>query len=312
MDNQSNKSPNQINEKNTPGRANSTAEKDKIWNKTHLSEKPFVPDPEKAWIKFQQKINDREKALQSNWYWKVAAAISLLIAGSLLVWNYSYEPVEKMNIASTEDSVKMITLADGSQVWLNASSSIKYPENFKNNREITLSGEAFFEVAKMNGQPFTVLTDALKITVLGTSFNVNEAEAGEVKVQVATGKVAVEPRFKNKASNQILLTPGEETILSKTAPEQVIKKKSIEDQNFRAWQNQILVFNNQSLIEIVSKLSKHYDRVIDLDPSLSSCRFTTKFDHQSLEEALEILSLTGDLVITYSQNQIKIEGTPCK
>lgn len=286
----------------------SSEEFKKIWEKTHLSEGDFEPDLESAWNNLMKKA--QEKQTTTFGYWKVAAAISLLVVCSWIIWNYTQSIQIDMKLVAATDSVKLVTLFDGSQVWLNASSSISYADNFLENREIKLNGEAFFQVAKMNGKPFTVLTESSKVTVLGTSFNVKEEATGEVKVQVATGKVAVVPL--KQPENQILLEPGEETQVPVEIKSQSITKKKIHDQNYRSWQNQVLTFTNVPLTKIISKLSEHYHREILIDESLASCRYTTTFDHQSLEEVLEILRLTGDLEIIHSKNQIKIEGTPCK
>ncbi len=298
MDNQSNKKDPEL----------GSAELKKVWSKTHLSEQEFNPDTDRAWENLMRKA--QENRSKSIGYWKIAATVSLLVMCSWMIWNYSQIHRPKIKLVSAEDTVKSVTLADGSQVWINALSSISYADDFLQNREIVLKGEAFFEVSKMNGQPFTVLTETSKITVLGTSFNVREEKTGNVKVQVATGKVAVEQR--KKPDHQILLIPGEEAEIETKIVNQPISKKTIEDQNFRSWQNQVLTFSNDPLTEIAQKLSEHYRKEIKIDQSLSKCRYTTSFDHQSLDEVLEILRLTGDLEITYTSNQIKISGTPCK
>ena len=307
MDNYSNNTNQSGTEGHIPPKDFNPQEFQKIWDKTELSTGDFNPDQNKGWSSFLKKVEQKE--VSSKWIWKVAAAIIILISCTWLVWDYSNSEFPNIILAEAPDTVRLINLPDGSKVWLNETASITYAEDFNSNREVNLSGEAFFEVTKLAGKTFKVLTATSKTTVLGTSFNVKESADGAVKVQVATGKVAFEPRKDSK--KKVLLTPGEEASISEKVVIREIQKQSIEDKNFRSWQNQILAFHNQSISEITKKLSEHFHRNIQSDESLANCRFTVSFDHSTLEEALEILKLTGDLEISTSNNQINITGKPC-
>ncbi|WP_316793627.1 FecR family protein [Pedobacter frigoris] len=165
-----------------------------------------------------------------------------------------------------------INLPDGTKVWLNAASSIKFTTDFANvnSRRLELRGEAYFEVAKkfkfINGKrtqqrvPFVVVTDKQEIEVLGTHFNVNSYDdeldtkttllEGSVKVSLLTGKHA-------KAGISRLLKPGEQSIVTHAATDVQISKANLDQ--VMAWQKGYFHFENDDLQSVMRQLSRWYD-----------------------------------------------------
>ncbi len=153
-----------------------------------------------------------------------------------------------------------LTLADGTEVWLNASSSITYPIRFVDNeRKVEITGEAYFEVARQNNQPFQVVSRGQVVEVLGTHFNINAYDDEPVvKTTLLEGSVKVS-NLKSQIS--ILIQPGEQSILTPTS----LKVVEADLEEAMAWHNGDFVFNSQNLEEIMRNVSRWYDVDIDYE-----------------------------------------------
>lgn len=277
------------------------------WEATALKKRDFEPDPNSAWDQLQMKIQMRTGEKKT--FPRIAAAVAAVLVASIALFFYSQIGSDPQMIEKTAtQEIELISLPDGSQVWLSPNSSLTYSESFsEDQREVHLSGKAFFEVAKLNGKRFTVLTPTTKTEVLGTSFNLDAQKEDEVSIQVTTGKV----KFSDlKVNEQVLLTPGKQATYRPTAKVK-LTKEPIADQNYRAWQTKKLLFNNVSLTDLTNTLEAHYQVDLEVDKDLSACRFTASFDHQSLSEVLEILKITGDLQIEPRDSGYRISGKPC-
>ncbi len=146
----------------------------------------------------------------------------------------------------------MITLEDGTKVWLDAETELRYPTNFDaQNRVVYLKGEAYFEVAKMEGKPFVVKIDQMSVNVLGTKFNVNNREAGVVQTVLVEGSVKLKsPR------GEVLMVPNQKAEYH-GGDEWVVEEVDVSP--YVAWKDGNFVFNNESLERIMNKLSSWYD-----------------------------------------------------
>jgi len=227
------------------------------------------------------------------------AAVLLLLVGV----TYAFRSLQTQLLPSAALSVaagnqkRMLTLPDGSRVWLNRHSTLKYsPDLGKETREVSLVGEAFFEVRKDQSRPFTVLTAASQTRVLGTSFNVRAYQAEDsVEVAVVTGHVALTPRAA-AASDTVLLTAKTRGVLYTKAtangPVSQLRRRATVDVNFRAWQTDELVFDNAPLSHVVRTLRTTFGtRVTVADAGLLNCRFTGTFRQPEPEQVLNVLSL---------------------
>lgn len=277
----------------------------RLWEKTAPEKSQFTPDVEHALHQVQVKRQFRETAPKN--LWRYAAVIALLITASLAVWLLTANESQEI-IQLAQNDIKKIDLPDGSEIWLSPGTSITYQDNFINNREIHLTGKAFFEVVKLNGQPFTVYSANTKTQVLGTSFNLETKADGQVAIQVTTGKVAFS---EINQSEPVFLTPGNQ---AQYAPkrEQKIVTGEVSDENYRSWQTKILTFNNTPITRLSETLETYYQTAIEVQPDLLNCRFTTSFDNQTLAEVLEILEITGNLKITRTSTGYRINGNPCQ
>ncbi|QDA59687.1 FecR family protein [Hymenobacter jejuensis] len=243
---------------------------------------------------------------------RIAAALALLIGATLLFRMYSgksrsgAEPVA----VRTGAQKRLVALPDGSKVWLNHHSTLQYAADFSRGpREVHLVGEAFFEVRKDHGRPFTVLSATSRTQVLGTSFNVRAYKAEDsVEVAVVTGRVAFASLAQQR--DTVLLTPGKRGILyaaNGTAPVRATPRRTVvQDTNFRAWQNDELVFENARLSHVLRTLRTTFGTKITVaDPRLLEYRFTGTFHSPAPAQVLQVVGaatnaqLTGDAASGY-------------
>nr|WKN34843.1 DUF4974 domain-containing protein [Tunicatimonas sp. TK19036] len=228
----------------------------------------------------------------SNWL----RAAAILIVGLGIGWaSYQFlaesmpRPSPQTMIRKDVESGQKLTvnLSDGTQVILNAESTLTYPEKFSTDkREVVLVGEAFFDVARDSSRPFTIKAQDISVTVLGTSFNVNAYEGDStLSVAVATGQVKVD----KPAHQTYFLEPGKEL---KYQPKLDRFEMTDYDKMERlAWKEGILYFKDASLPEVAKTLERWYgvDIVIDGDYG-DDWLYSGVFERQSLENVLEGMS----------------------
>jgi ferric-dicitrate binding protein FerR (iron transport regulator) len=245
---------------------------------------------------------------------RVAAAVFLLLGiWGLLRRFLPLAPSSTVTVAAGAER-RQTTLPDGSRVWVNRHSTLRYAADFNATaRVVELQGEAFFDVQKNQGRPFTVLANQTRTRVLGTSFNVRAYGAEDsVEVAVVTGRVAFSPvRPLTAGTDSVLLTPGQRGVIHRVMPTAAVQKPIV-DPNFRAWQRQELVFDNQSLAQLSQTLSRYYDTPVTLaNPALGRCRFTGTFAHASLPEVLRVVGLSANLTVRPAGAGYTLDGPGC-
>lgn len=187
-----------------------------------------------------------------------------------------------------------LQLPDGTKVWLNASSSIKYPLHFdKNERKVELNGEAYFEVAKHNHyKPFLVQTKQQEVLVLGTHFNVNAYE-NEMATRTTLLEGRVKILTKDRASSAVL-QPNEQSSLPKNETRLTIRQ--VDPAESIAWKDGEFIFNNTDLKTIMRQLERWYDvKVVDLDKFPNNTYNGKMKRAVNLSKVLKILELTSEL-----------------
>ena len=180
-----------------------------------------------------------------------------------------------------------ITLADGTQVWLNAESELSYPVAFAGGRrEVELRGEAYFEVARDAARPFIVKTAAMDVRVLGTSFNVCAYPEEQAQATLVEGSVAVDDGREER-----VLEPGEQ--LSRDVDGTVAVRK-VDTEAYGEWRNRRFVFEDDLLGTVLGKLERWYDVEFFIQQaSLEELRFTGNLPkYENLEEVLRKLEQT--------------------
>lgn len=196
-----------------------------------------------------------------------------------------------------------IVLADGSEVWLNAASSLRFPLRFSDSlREVYVKGEAFFRVAKNEKQPFIVHSDAADIRVLGTSFNVHAYHSGKAIVSLVEG--AVKTRMQGRQT-ETTLKPGLEAVIDTAQRTQVRQFKSA---NTLAWMKGIYYFHDTPLSEIGEVLQRWFGlTLVYSDPSLAKLPVTGAIEkNQPLTDFLTSLQTAAGIKTEIRQDQLHI------
>ncbi|OFX49599.1 MAG: hypothetical protein A2W95_01410 [Bacteroidetes bacterium GWA2_40_14] len=255
-------------------------------------------DTDKAWNNLHQRLSDEnlikapiQTKLPMRTIWSVAASIVVLI-GITSVWYFNKPTSSVTTIANHTEVPQRIELPDGSVVFLNVETQLTYNPMFnQKQREVTLLGEAFFEVTPNAQKPFVVAGTASSVKVLGTSFNVTTRQQF-MEVVVATGKVEV---YENTTQqNKVILLPGDKG----TYREGNLDKTSNEHHNFKSWVDHKLVFKAVTLDEAIRDINHAYHSQIEIgDSSLNNLLITTTFDDISLDEIVASIALALEIDI---------------
>ncbi|MGS2738321.1 FecR family protein [Sinomicrobium sp. M5D2P17] len=264
--------------------------------------------------KLLRSINKRDKqtrGLRRARWGKIAAAAALILSmGHFMykAWNNKprEQPVTQL-VKTTEWGQKLsLTLTDGTEVRLNSGSTIKFPERFTGqSREVELTGEAFFNVAKNPDKPFIIKSNEVHTTVLGTSFNINTyPDNPEITVTVATGKVKVASQ-----DREVLLGPNEQGVFDRKSNR--ISKGKIDITNFIQWKDGIIHFEDTSLLKVVQVLECWYGVTFGFEnEAIKNCHLTATYDNEILSVVLEsIVYAKKGLHYQYlDDNKILIKG----
>ncbi|SMO71318.1 FecR family protein [Fodinibius sediminis] len=270
----------------------------------------------------------RKKHAYLPWVFRAAAAF-LLLFGILYAAHY-YAPEEKGNEppASAMEEVEVgrgqrlnLTLGDGTRVVLNSGSMLRYPPQFREAiREVELEGEAYFDVARNESEPFIVHTAKASVRVLGTEFNISAySEKVDVEVVVAEGRVAVtaEPNSGDKdtvsltsSRNEVVVRKGEYTAVREGAlPTTPVRAASME--YHLGWVDGNLIFEATPLREVIRRLELYYNRDFKVaDPGLLDHKFTAAFKKKPLSKVLDVLSVAMDLKYRQADSLIYLERYP--
>jgi len=284
------------------------------WNEGIMGDESIFKD--ELYNVVELKINRFERLKTLKYVTKVAAAILMILASGLVFWQERYpllnyiDPIQRLTIR-TKTEMKQIRLADGTRIWLNSGSELIYPEKFRTgNREITLQGEAFFEVAHNAKQPFIVHTDKLTTYVLGTSFNVKAYQQDkQIAVSVLTGKVGVvaENIKKEKPGNVILLTPDQKAIFTKIN-NALLKQEHVNANDVAAWKDGKLLFSKEPLSEVCLQLERRYGVKITYSKYLASCPVSADLSNESIDEIVKVLALSLKGQVTITKDGYAIKG----
>ncbi|MFD2941744.1 FecR family protein [Flavobacterium notoginsengisoli] len=188
-----------------------------------------------------------------------------------------YDAKDLKGVTSTGDNtlivpvggIYAVSLSDGTKVWLNSKSSLKYPVEFSGNkRTVTLEGEAYFEVSKDPHSPFTVKTKSGNVTVLGTHFNVSAYDEDKnFETTLAEGKVKVSEISKSKQTEEVVLRPGQQARVKNEA----LRVVEVDPLAYTAWKDGKFYFENENLKNILTKMARWYN-------------FNVKFEQKALEQ----------------------------
>jgi transmembrane sensor len=218
-------------------------------------------------------------------------AVVKIVNGSLVYKNSRPGPnnlVAYNNVSTPKGGRLQVQLPDGTKIWLNSASSIRFPTSFQGkDRLIEFTGEGYFEVAKNKAMPFIVKMNQSEVKVLGTHFNImSYADEPMVKTTLLEGSVA----FKT-ASGSVMLKPGQQSQLDKTG--KVVVASGIDTDDAIAWKNGLFHFENENIESIMRELSRSYDVDIVYNKKTDELFYGEIPNTAKLSEVLKLLELTG-------------------
>lgn len=211
----------------------------------------------------------------------------------------SVDVSEEVSINNLSKSIYKASLSDGSVVWLGPNSSLRYPRNFHGKfREVSMKGEAFFEVAKDHSHPFIIYSGEIITKVWGTSFRVRDCQDIQAEVSVVTGKVSVSiPKLNH---SEVMLYPDQKVTYLK-AENRLKKEREKKISSMKIWKKTSLSFDNVPLSDVIATLNSEFATHISTnDASLRKYVLKADFNDQSLPYILEMLEKS--LNVSYEIN----------
>lgn len=289
------------------------AKAEKIWAAGDVRDtKKFNTD--QGWVKLHKRIHSKTKAplLKSGNvfapFLKIAASIVVLLGIGFIIYWFAIQSGTNEVIAE-QKILKPVVLPDGTKVYLNQGATLIYPEEFAGEiRKVELSGEAFFEVARNEKQPFIIQTPQAEIKVLGTSFNVlANKKSDSVQVVVETGVVELSPRSHNQ---KITLTKGNTG--SYYINSDKLNKSTISDINATAWKTDVIIFHDADLLYITKTLNRLFPKQVELKGEhLHNCRINSDFKQSNLESILKTIHELLGVDVTKTDKGYIISGPGC-
>jgi transmembrane sensor len=242
-------------------------------------------DTDAAWSRLHARLQPKRR---NRTPWLIAAmilmALGTWVLTRALVITDSAADLNRPSIVYNTGigETKTVTLADGSTIVLAPQSRIHADDFSKTFRSLDLEGQAFFNVARDPKHPFEVHTRQTRVRVLGTSFEVNAADSGAVRVAVASGRVQV---------NNTLVTPGQLA----TVENGQVNVRTTNVQQLTSWRTGQLVFSNVRFSEAAATLERWHDVDIEIpDAALANTRVSAAFAQQSIDEIVQVLGETLD------------------
>ncbi|CAM3994469.1 FecR family protein [Pedobacter westerhofensis] len=287
-----------------------------VYSAPHVSAHNF---PELDTALLYQRINRKLflalKRSGDHWIAYAAAVLILLAAGLFFLKPAEQKDKLLQTTAGIKPPVhpglrKWIKLPDGTSVQLNADSKLDYPESFagKNTREVTLTGEAFFDVKHDASHPFIIHTGKLKTTVLGTAFNISAyPSARTLTVTVTRGKVMVQ----NASATLAVLRPNQQLTWDITTA--VAQKHVVNAEEVVAWKAQDLILDDVSLEQAADRIAARYKiKVIFKNDKVKDCRFTAAFlNRNQLSQVITVLTDITNASYDLKGNTLFIDGPGC-
>lgn len=279
-----------------------------------LMDKIKTIDVNSAYNKVSQQIKAQNQSTRIiSIITRIAAVFSLPLL-AFAVWSLFFQENSRQlaeneitwqEIQSPAGMRSHVVLPDGTDLWLNADSKIKYGIPFiRENRQVELTGEAFLKVTKNGKAPFVVNAGAASVKVLGTRFNVKAyPEEEQIEIALSEGSVEFSGTTVEGKKAEATLIPNDFLVLDKQTGNVRLENRDLG--KYISWYQNILIFDDTPMQEVAVTLERWYGvKVIVADPEINKYRFTTTFENESLFRVLELLEL--------SSPAIKIEYTPGK
>lgn len=281
-------------------------DEEQVFEAGKLIDKIGQVDVDSAFFTVQKRISAKGKIIRIYNAVSRYAAILVLPLLFISIWallNRTAEPTTEFATQQITCPIGMrsqVVLPDGSLVWLNAESTIKYSLPFiRENRSVELLGQAFLDVTKNKKSPFVIQSGNVKVNVLGTQFDFKSYEEDNtVEVTLKEGKINLSLLSGDFESSETEMKPGDHFVFDKTTKKAVVRNTTID--NYIGWKENKLIFDETPMPEMKKILERWYGVEIEItDKTLESYRFTTTFENKSLNQILELLELSSPIRIDY-------------
>lgn len=269
-------------------------------------------DTDKAFARFKENTKRQNRKVRlSTWlgFQRIAAVLFiplLVLAGYLFTRGETDDRLQMVEINTNPGVVSAFDLPDGSKVWLNANSSLKYAANFHaEKRFVELSGEGYFEVAKNPEKPFVVrVNPEYSVEVLGTSFNVSAyAEDETIETTLVTGIVQLKWLSESGTIHSRELSPNEKAAYQKSGKK--IEVSNANPEIHTGWKDGELIFRQESMENVLKTLSRHYNVTFDVkNPEVMNALITARFTNEQLFQVMEYLKVASNISYTIQKPQI--------
>ncbi len=277
------------------------------WEEQWMRSSRVNPSANSAWELLEPMLQDEEASRPNLHIWRkvaaVAAVVLLLFGTALATWHVATQrPEQFYALTAPMGSTSRLTLPDGSVVWLNAGSTLRYSTNFSvDNRNVELNGEGYFEVAKHDGNDFTVKTTGYDVTVKGTKFDVSAYDDDPVvSTSLMQGKVVI-----SQGKTTMEMKPGETVTLDKSTGSLT---KTVTSATPNAWTMNSADFNEIRLGDFAKILSRKYG--VDIHITSQKVRdirlAMTLQNRETIEDVLKSLTIVTNTRIVRNGKQIYI------
>jgi ferric-dicitrate binding protein FerR (iron transport regulator) len=255
-----------------------------------------------------KKVNSRLSQSISSTWWVIIQRVAAILLLPLLVYS-GYLTILKLSVkklpeqyvimqtvTSQQGMITQFLLVDGTKVWLNSGSELKFPSSFTGDiREVKLSGEAFFEVAKNEKQPFRVNAKELKVDVVGTSFDVlSYDDDNQSEVTLIEGKVSLSSGNGLGKIEHGTMHPGQRTVFKGESRE--VYTEEVDVDKYISWRDGNLIFRDDPMEDVIRRLSRWFNvEIVVNDAEIKSYTYTATFRNENLEQVLKLLKLSAPI-----------------
>lgn len=282
----------------SPENATQVAHTKDIWQASIEKAAIFAETP-KEWVRFTSEVNKKlkeKKRKQQNMVRLVSGIAAVVLVGFISGYFFAqYANHKPIYITATAPagSVAQLLLADSTIVYLNAGSQLTYcPESRSKNRELTLNGEAWFDVMKNKKSPFVVHTPVCDVNVVGTRFNVKAySTESQVVTTLEEGEVILSSAAGYKLARSICLQPGEQAVIDKMT--NTVQVKKVKTCYFTSWKDNKLMFINMNMKELIVSLERKFGVEIEVsDSTILQYHYTGTLKNESVFQVMELIKHT--------------------
>lgn len=214
-------------------------------------------------------------------------------------------------VYSAADAITKVELADGTTVWLNHKSRLRYPARFEgDNRNVELTGEGYFDVVHNPDRPFIVSTETMDVIAHGTEFNVCAyPDDDRIEAMLVYGSIEIQRSVSGSKGREVAsLKPSERIVYDKLSDE--ITSHLVDDDRYYSWKYGKLVFENEPMDEVVKKLSRWFNVDITIeDPELNELTYTATFIDETLTQVMELLALATPIKYSITAREKSADDT---